>query len=96
MALQKSYKLNVYGQTLNFDNAYFKITNLNGDKNNIYIQVSIFTDNTKNNFIDKHDYGFVPSVITGASNFIQQGYEYLKTLEEFTGAVDLLDEGQTA
>jgi hypothetical protein len=33
-------------------------------------------------------YEFVPSVEDGSANFLKQGYEYLKTLPEFSEAVD--------
>jgi hypothetical protein len=41
-------------------------------------------------------FGFIPKITDGSLNFLKQGYEYLKTLDEFNGAIDLLDEGKTA
>lgn len=91
MALQKSYNKNAYGQTLTFDQAYHKITFISGNKDSIAMQVTIYNNNNKEYEIDKKDYGFIPSVDSTSKNFIQQGYEYLKTLDEFKDTIDLLD-----
>ncbi|WP_066679390.1 hypothetical protein [Clostridium septicum] len=39
-------------------------------------------------------FGFTPKIVDNSSNFIKQGYEYLKTLDQYKNAIDLLDEGQ--
>lgn len=70
--------------TLTLSNAYIKIANVDGDKDAMGMNVSI-SDGERT--LSKH-YSFTPSVADGSENFIRQGYEYLKTLPEFAGAVD--------
>ena len=51
-------------------------------------QVVFYADSSKEQVIEYKQYTFIPSVADGSANFIQQGYEYLKTLPEFADAVD--------
>jgi hypothetical protein len=74
-------------------NGYIKIENLNGDKDGINIRVG-FKKDKNSQAIFYRNFSFVPS--ENNFNYLQQGYEYLKTLDEFKDAIDLLDEGQTA
>lgn len=78
------------------NDAYAKIDKIDGDKEGINFRVDFYKDNTKLDLLQSNGYSFVPDVSSTAKNFIQQAYEYLKTLSDFTGAVDLFDEGQTA
>ena len=71
-----------------FDEAYIKITNVEGNKNKIMLQVCIYKDCNKEEIVSIKKYAFTPSVAEGSTNFIQQGYEYLKTLPEYAEAVD--------
>lgn len=92
MALQKEYILNIYEKKVVFNDAYFKVTHIVGNKENMDIQLSVFKDPTKNITIGSSTYSFVPSVDDNSENFIKQGYDYLKTLPEFSDAVDILEE----
>ena len=74
---------------------YTKIDKIEG--NNKFLKITIC-------FLDKKDgvsissnvaYTFTPSVEDTAANFYKQGYEYLKTLDEYADAIDLLEDGQT-
>lgn len=67
---------------------YVMIKNVSGDKSKISLQVVFYEDNSKEQAIEYKQYIFTPSVADGSTNFIQQGYEYLKTLPEFADAVD--------
>ena len=67
---------------------YVKIVSVNGDKSKISIKVVFYADSSKKQAVDYQQYMFTPSVADGSTNFIQQGYEYLKTLPEFFDAVD--------
>lgn len=63
---------------------YIKVVEITGNKNRIIANV-----NFKGDAQQFHKQYEVPvSVEAGASNFIAQVYEYLKTLPEFTGAED--------
>jgi hypothetical protein len=64
--------------------AYIKVQNVSGDKNNINATVTFTDDSVKFN----KNYTFSASVADGASNFIKQTYEYLKTLPEFENSED--------
>lgn len=91
MALGKSINKEVYGEVLKFKNAYIQIVSVSGCKEEITLQVYFYSNNTKQHLIETKIYSFIPSVEENAKNFIEQGYEYLKTLEEFNGSADLLD-----
>lgn len=85
MALRKNFCIEkqYFSGKLILENAYFKIINVNGKKNNIVIEVGIFNNE---NIVDRQHYCFVPSM--EGENFIKQAYNYLKTLPEFADAVD--------
>lgn len=70
--------------------AYWCITYVKGNKSKIRIIISIYRNEIKQaeDFLGIAEYTFTPSVSDGSTNFIQQGYEYLKTLPEFADAVD--------
>lgn len=109
MALQQNINIPV-GINLNFkytdfnyctkniaeqlENAYIRIDNLGGNKNKITLDIGIYTqkDGIK---IMSDNQEFMPSVFDISTNFIKQGYEYLKTIDKYKNAVDLLDEGQS-
>jgi len=58
---------------------------LNGDKEKVSIQV--FTYKEANELlIESKSFSFTPNL--DGENFIKQGYEHLKTLPEFAGAID--------
>lgn len=95
MALRKTInesgtaKLNVAGisasvtATVN-ESFYCKVENLNGSKDEMNFNVS-FTGETTGASGSKN-YGFAPDL--NGDNFIAQAYNYLKTLDEFSGATD--------
>lgn len=86
MALTKQIEMvSNFGDTVVFNNAYFKITLINGDKNNIDIYVSCSKEKDGLH-IKMNSYSFTPNL--GGDNFIKQGYEYLKSLPEYADAVD--------
>lgn len=89
MALQKTWTKVIDGfeSQASQKNAYCKISGLNGNKNSMVIEVSIF--NKKNgNGIDTKYYTFAPSVEENSLNDTAQAYYYLKTLPDFSDAVD--------
>ena len=67
---------------------YVKIENVSGDKSKIAFKAVFYADNSKEQAIEYKQYSYAPSVADGSANFIQQGYEYLKTLPEFSDAID--------
>ena len=71
-----------------YPSAYIRIENLNGDKGKCELTVCVYSDNAKEKIVARKTYNFTPSVADGSTNFIQQGYEYLKTLPEYAEAVD--------
>lgn len=68
--------------------AYLQITNIEGNKDKVKLLLTSYADSTKETVVDYKYYTFTPNVDLGSTNFIQQGYEYLKTLPEFADAVD--------
>jgi hypothetical protein len=64
-------------------NSYIKVSNVNGDKNNIEFIVSYLNDDVQIGF---KKFNFTPTL--EGENFIKQAYLHLKTLPEFADAVD--------
>lgn len=95
MALSKSIAVETYGKELEFIGAYHQIVMVKGNKEMMDVTVHAYDDAEKKNFIKQSVYSFVPSVENNAKNFIAQGYIYLKTLNEFANATDVLEPGQT-
>lgn len=77
---------------LQVKNAYIRIDTVAGYKGGLDISVNSYVSqnafNSGQGYLEQKFYHFVPSVADGATNFIKQGYEYLKTLEEYKDAVD--------
>lgn len=96
MALEKTLEIN----GLTVTNSYNRIDTVNGYKGSLSISVNTyasqgsFTSGT--GYLKQKIYTFVPSVSDSAANFIKQGYIYLKTLDDFKDAADVLESGQTA
>ncbi len=64
--------------------AYIRVNNLCGNKSSLGITVGIYT--STDNLITTSDYQFDYNV-DGANPFVQ-AYEYIKTLPEYTDAID--------
>lgn len=85
MALKKSilHKVPLMGeQTFS---AYIRVDKVNGSKDVLNASVGFYKDNAEGEMIKAEGFQFTPSL---DSNFIKQAYDYLKTLPEFTGAID--------
>ena len=74
-------------QKRKIENAYIKIDEISGGKEKLRTDV-VFYEKEGGNIVQRRGYSFTPSVADDSENFIRQGYEYLKTLPEFAGAVD--------
>jgi hypothetical protein len=89
MALCKNITLE---NGLTVENAYIRIASLSGTKYGLditvhsYVSQQAYQDDKP--FLERKIYSFVPDVGENSPNFIKQGYEYLKTLSEYQGAVD--------
>jgi hypothetical protein len=85
MALKKDFVIQrqLFDGSLTAKNAYWKITKINGDKNELNVEVTVSLDSET---LDKKVFFVAPNL--DGKNFIAQAYEHLKTLPEFAGAVD--------
>ncbi len=85
MALKKDFQIQRAGfeGTLTAKNAYWKVTKLTGDKEQMIVEVTVFCNEVG---VDKKAEFFTPSL--DGKNFIAQAYDHLKTLPEFAGATD--------
>lgn len=91
-----NYLITKVEDSLTFTDTYIKINNMYGDKNNLKIIVNIYTSSDCSVLLDAKEYNFIPSIADISFNFLKQGYDYLKTLDDYKDATDLLDEGQIA
>jgi hypothetical protein len=86
MALKKQVTLKSnFGDDVIFNNAYIKVIALSGSKESIRIEVGTHK-NADSLALYCQQYYFVPDL--NGKNFIAQAYDYLKTLPEFSGAID--------
>ena len=102
MAIKKDYIFtNVYVSSVNsqtielaetITDAYIVISSVFASKELATITVQFKSD--KDIKLTKQ-YQFEPNMTDKGTNVIKQGYEYLKTLDEFKGATDVLETGQT-
>ena len=83
MALSKDLTLSAFNQDVIIENAYIKIDSIFGDKRIINLNVGIYQLPEKNELTRK---GFSFTQDLDGKNVIAQGYEYLKTLPEFSDA----------
>lgn len=86
MALQKTIKKTVSGVEVAFKDAYIVVAGVNLDKINMTISVITYTNSKKQNVITNEDFTFGYNI--NGNNPLIQGYEYLKTLEEYADAED--------
>lgn len=91
MALEMTTTKEVFGQTLIFEKAYFKIGSLRGSKDSLVIFVEGFDTKEKLLSVFQREYTFTPSVDDMSPNFIKQGYLFLKKQEEYKNAIDVLE-----
>lgn len=90
MALQVDFSLD---NGLEAHNAYVRISYIYGSKTSVAIRVDVylsqdaFLDNKKP-LQNSKNYYFTPS-LDATDNFLKQGYQYLKTLDEFKDAKDI-------
>lgn len=72
--------------------AYARIEDFNGTKDVMDIQVVFYASHQTcldGEFSFKREqYSFSPDVSDNSSNYHKQGYEYVKSLSEFEGAID--------
>lgn len=83
-------------QTININNAYYMIDKIEGSKEELTIVLNMYKDSSKSWLIKVDTYKFIPSVANDSPDFIRQGYNHLKSLDEFSNAIDILEEGQVA
>lgn len=95
MALRTSREVKVFGENMTYD-CYTVISSISGNKKSLHMFVTDKRYDDKTITIKTTEYNFVPSVDEDADNFYKQGYEYLKSLDDFADAMDVLEEGQTA
>jgi len=95
MAIQMDFTTS-FGMVI--ENAYVKISNTNGDKDKMFLELSVFNIVNEEQMMvgriynvlnDTHQFEFVPDVTEGSDNFIKQGYDYIKTLDQFESATDV-------
>jgi hypothetical protein len=68
---------------LTVQNAYIKITNIHGGKDQLLVKYTVMIESDE---VDSGHASFTPSL--DGKNFIAQGYEYMKTLPEFINTQD--------
>lgn len=92
MALSKRIEL---GSGIILENGYIRVQGINGNKNILAINLEIFASKELcedgKEPISHMVFTFVPSESENALRWDKQAYEYLKTLPEFDGAIDVLE-----
>lgn len=97
MALQLEFTA-PNGVTANQAYAFIKsLTEIDGSSISFQLY-TYYTKEAKENELEPlftRSYSFTPDVSDEAKNYRKQGYEFLKTIEEFATALDVLEEGQS-
>lgn len=75
-------------QEVTYPDCYVVVGNISGNKNVVRMRVDYYEDSSKKKLLQNKFMDLFPSVADDSENFIKQGYEYLKTLEEFKDAED--------
>jgi hypothetical protein len=83
MALRKTHNINFHSKNITFDDCYFKVVQVTVSKDKASANVHAISSGST---LDQTEYRFTPAL--DGKNFIAQAYEYLKTLPEFSSAVD--------
>jgi len=83
---------------LTVTDSYIRIDHIDGNKDALTIRVSAYNTVESVKYLafeikpeteNDNFFGFNPSTDEGSDNFIKQGYEYLKTLSQFSSAIDV-------
>jgi len=74
---------------------YIRVGIIEGDKDSLIFSVDFYGNQLDTKPKITKRYQFKPSIEDTAPNFIKQAYEYLKTLDDFFDAIDILETGQT-
>jgi len=85
MALSKTVVKQAWGQDLSIPNVYIKVNQIKASKE---LAEATITYSVDGEVKETKGIVFNVDVADGSVNFIKQAYEYLKTLPEFSGAVD--------
>jgi hypothetical protein len=83
MALTKSIVKKAFGQDVVIKDAYIKVESIAGSKQAMSAVVQVKCDHE---VVDVLNCSFLPDL--DGDNFIKQAYKHLKTLPEFSGAID--------
>lgn len=88
MALQKTVTLvNSFDETSIIEDAYIRVVGVRFSKHKATAHV-VYQRNIEGRSLVGKEVDFVPTVGNGAKDAIAQAYEHLKTLPEFSDAVD--------
>lgn len=68
-------------------NAYYKIKQVEGNKTKINIEIGIY-EQKGGKLLETRQYQYQPDVSDNSENFLKQGYEFLKTLQEYSDSSD--------
>lgn len=97
MALQKDIDLE---SGLVVKDAYIRIVRIEGNKSMLTIVVNIYANREarldRKPAVQSKVYNFTPSEDPDSFRWDKQGYQYLKTTNEYADAIDVLEDGQTA
>lgn len=78
-------------------NVYLRIENMGGNKENITLDVAFYVsqdDAVKGTPpIDRRSFVLIPDLSETSKNFFIQGYNLIKSMSEFEGAIDVYEEG---
>lgn len=81
------------------ENAYIRVSSFYGNKSNIEFIISTYF--SREYYLDgmmpvvpPQRYSFVPDMSRTAKNPLEQIYMYVKTIDEFSDAFDVFEEGQ--
>ncbi|EHE6924443.1 hypothetical protein J0Q07_001066 [Vibrio cholerae] len=88
MALLKDYAKYIPGisEPVVFKNAYWRLSNIEGDKTSLLVNVEIRESSDADGALGLFAFHFEPD--PHGKNYHEQAYDHLKTLKDFSNAID--------
>ena len=88
MVIKKSVTKSVFGDVVTYDEAYHKITSVEGNKETLNVQLTAYKNEEKSIALHTQNFEFIPDDNEDSIRWDKQAYEFIKAQPEFENAID--------